>query len=180
MMWLAFVVVALVFAGVLVARRQLSRRALIGAGIAFALAGLVPVAALEWYFSAARTTPVNMAVPMDRAGTVHAGPFRIAIGGEYEMWLVFDHTDAVADFDCWIGYHDMEAECPRGAPPLDLAWRVTAEGVPMEAGGRPRLVIGLSAAATKGLGTVVTILALLWVLAGGVLVLLGIARKAPR
>ncbi|MEI9993978.1 MAG: hypothetical protein WDM91_05260 [Rhizomicrobium sp.] len=42
----------------------------------------------------------------------------------------------------------------------------------------PRLVIGLSAAATRGLGAIVTIFGLLWVIAGAILILNGIRRGA--
>ena len=249
MLWAALAVIVVVFAGIVLGRHHLSRGALIAAGIGFAVIGLVPLAMLEWSYSAARTTPVTMPVALDRAGTIRVPPFFVAHPGPYDIWLVFDHSDGTDDFDCWTGYHDMEAACPPGDPPLDISWRVREDAAPIATGGtdwtawrkrqhslapsamakarqafrdfqkrvadpsnrwpfydgigtfaaqpgarydveltvrrpagplarlNPKLVIGLGAAATRGLGAMVTSLAILWVLAGAVLVMIALRRK---
>ena len=128
MMYLALAVLVLSFAAVFLGRRLLARRELIAAGIGFVVIGLVPVAYLEWRYSLSNTMPATMAVPLDRAVTVKTAPFRIAITGPYELWLVFDHGDNSGDFDCWTGSPGMEARCPRADPALGIVWTAREDG----------------------------------------------------
>src|SRR5258707_6879942 len=105
MFWLSLAILVVFFTGLVLGHRHVSRAALMWTGIGFAVAGLIPLAMLEWSFSSGKTTPVTMPVTLDRASVIRTPPFVVEQAGPYNVWLVFDHADDSADFDCWIGYH---------------------------------------------------------------------------
>jgi hypothetical protein len=238
------------FAVAYVLARPLGRRVTVAIGLAFILIGVVAIGVLEWRYTPKNTTPVTMAIALDKPGVIRTPAFRAAITGPYEVWLRFNHGDDVADFDCWIGSDGMAPNCPKADPALNLGWTVTENNLALARGRtdwsgwhaaqarldpadaaaararyqhwqgkaasdpsnrdplyflaghfpgtenntyavelkvltpagrlatlRPTLVVGLAASATKGLGVLVTVFALLWVLAGAALCLTAIPRN---
>ncbi|MEI9989460.1 MAG: hypothetical protein WDM86_05415 [Rhizomicrobium sp.] len=125
-----------VIAAILLLSRRLPRRVLMVLGLVFVVAGAGALAALELWYSPARTQPFAMRLSLDAAGaTVASRPFTLGLSGPYNLLLQLDRGDGVLAFGCLTAEPGFEALCPGREPELDVSWTVSEAGTLIARGG---------------------------------------------
>lgn len=128
MIWLYLFLGAGIAAAAFARPLGLGKIALTILGGAVILAGVATLAVVEWRYLPAANKPLDVALPLARAGTFAPPAFAPDRSGAYDLWLQTDRSPGLEAFGCLTADPGFEALCPKREPQLDLAWTVTANG----------------------------------------------------